>query len=148
MSQSQLPYGMLTFAELDHALNTIPDQTDGDSCAVSQIGEHYVEFLSVHIARPGDEKLVEQFVVSDMVRQLNSYFRDRSGTTYWRTRLETEIKPYDVVVRFDRNGPDLDFVTDQRCLKDKNWVRIAAYCRLVRARFPTMLVDNKKSEAA
>ena len=129
-----LPAGMLSFAELEKALASIPDQTTGDPCAISNIGEPYVEFKAFAIARPGDEKMVERYVVASMVEQLNNYFSDKAGRIYWRMPFESDVKPESVVLRMDVNGPDKDFLTDQPCVMDKNWVRVAAHCRLIRAR--------------
>ncbi len=148
MKDPLLPSGMMSVAELHAALNNIPDQTTGDPCAISDIGEPYVAFRSSAIARPGDEALVERYVVAAMVQQLNDYFDGKAGRVYWRERLEFDVGPHEVVLRMDVNGPDKDFLTDQPCVMDKNWVRLCLYCRLVRARCQTMPTPREQSKAA
>lgn len=123
-----------SFYDLVTQLDGIEDQAEGLPCQVSQIGEPYVEFKSVAMARPGDEAIIEKFVADDMARRLNEYCADREGTIYWRIRFETDVRPFPVVLRFDADGPDICFETNLRCVSDKNWIRIAAYCRMVRAR--------------
>jgi len=130
--------GLQSFDELRRVLDNLPDQTDGDPCAICQIGELYIEFKVAMLARPGDEKIVERYVVYEMTRRLNEYLDERGGTIYWRIRFETDVDDHAETLRLDVNGPDRDFATDQRCIQDKNWRRVAAYCRLVRAKFPAM----------
>ena len=136
-----------TFAELRFLLDRLPDQTEGDPCAICQTGEPYVEFIVDMLARPGDEAAIERCAVELFSRQLSRYLSDKSGRIYWRTRLEHEWSPAYVVVRFDVNGPDLDYITDQRCVTDKNWRRIKGYCRLYRANFKSMEVEEARSAA-
>lgn len=146
MKKQQLAVGMMTFEELRAALDALPDQTAGDPWVVSNIGEPYVEFRARALARPGDEALVERLVVDDLVRQLNAYFYDKDGRIYWRERLEVDRSQCSVVVRLDATGEDVDFVTNTRCVMDKNWVRIAGYCRLVRAKAATVdVVDAQRA---
>jgi hypothetical protein len=140
-----LPIGTMTFGVLKAALGAIPDQTTGDPYAISNIGEPYVEFASSAIARPGDEATVERFVAADMIRNLNAYFVGKSGRIYWRVPLETDVSPVSLVVRVDTNGEDVDPTTGERCVMDHNWVRISAYCRLVRAKAATVVVDAQKA---
>jgi hypothetical protein len=129
---------MKSFDELSRWLDEMPDQTDGDPCAISNIGELYIPFSATAIARPGDEKLVERQVVGNMVFQLKEYLATKSGRIYWRVRLQTEVQPHAEVLRFDVRGPDKDPFTDMPCVMDKNWVRISAFCKLVRATAKTM----------
>jgi len=127
------------FDELRASLDRLPDQTDGDAAAICQTGEMYEEFFHVAIAREADIKAVERMVVKEFSRQIGAYLGKRHGRIYWRKRLETDISPYEVVVKFDDvNGPDVDFVTNRRCFKDKAWFRVACYCRLYRATNKTL----------
>ena len=128
--------GLTSLDALRGALMVMPDQTMGIPYSVSDIGEPYVAIFSKSLARPGDEKIIEHLVVTDMCEKLDTYFEDKVGRIFWRVPFETDVKPYEVVMRFDVNGPDVDFITGQQCVKDKNWVRIAAYCRLVRSKAP------------
>ena len=128
--------GLASFDELERALNDIPDQTTGIAYAISDIGEPYVEFMAVGLARPGDEKIIERVVVADLCKRLDAYFKGKSGRIYWRIPFERDISQADVVLRLDVNGADTDFITGEKCVKDKNWVRVAAYCRLVRTTSP------------
>ena len=136
MSNKLTCRGLMSFDELARALNDIPDQTMGIACSMSDVGEPYVEFLSAGLARPGDEKIIERYVVAEMCKKLDSYFKEKAGRIYWRIPFESCISPHEMVLRFDVNGPDVDFVTNEKCVKDKNWVRVAAYCRLVRTTWP------------
>ena len=127
---------LISFDDLTRALNEMPDQTDGLPCAISDIGEPYVAFSAKGIARPGDEKIVERLVVAEMCEKLDQYFADKKGRIYWRTRLEIDREPHHVIQRMDANGLDEDFITGQKCVMDKNWRKIHAYCRLVRTTCP------------
>ena len=130
--------GITSFDELTRELNGLPDQTVGRAYAISDIGEPYVEFLAICLARPGDEKIIETVVVAEMCKKLDAYFEGKSGRIYWRIPFETDVTPHEVVLRLDVNGPDLDFATGSKCVKDKNWIRVAAYCRLIRATLPVV----------
>jgi len=123
-----------SLADLKRELDALPDQQMGNPTAVSDTGEPYVEFRAYGIARPGDEKIVERYVAKLMSSQLHSYFLSRIGRIYWRTPFEFETRPYEEVLRIDDDGEDVDFVTDQKCVKDKNWLLVTAYCRLVKAK--------------
>jgi hypothetical protein len=148
MARYPIPEQMRSFAELKVALDDLPDQAMGDPIAICQIGKPYIEFLHRGLARPGDEEVIEREVVAAMVRSLNEYLGDKQGTIYWRERLEADVHPIAVVRYYDINGPDLDPTTNRRCVTDKNWVRIAAYCRLVRAEFKTMARGDVSAKAA
>jgi hypothetical protein len=130
-----------SFAELKKIADGLDDQTTGEPNAICEIGTPYIEFLHKGLARPGDEAIIERVVVGAMVRALNVYLGDKHGTIYWRERLEMDVGPYGVVLRYDNNGPDIDEVTNRRCVKDKNWVRIGIYCRLVRAQYKALGLD-------
>lgn len=129
-----------SFIELKHWLDGLPNQVDGDPCAVSDIGEPYVAFHFGALARPGDVEVVESVVADYMRNALENYLKDKGGRIYWRTRLEWEIIPYSVIVKMDENGPDKDYVTDRKCVMDKNWRAVRCFCRLVRAQLKTMEV--------
>lgn len=125
---------MQTFAALQTWLDGLPDQGDGVAASVSDAGEPYVEFHECGIARPDDVEMVEQVVAGMMAHHLSRYFADRKGRIYWRVRLETVKEPHTRIVRYDDAGPDLDFALNKKCLKDSNWLKVACYCRLYRAR--------------
>ena len=127
-----------SFIELKHWLDGLPDQQMGDPCAISNIGEPYIVFSVGALARPGDEAIVESIVAADMQRQIEAYLKDKSGRIYWRVPLEWEVAPYSVILRFDDNGIDKDFITDRRCVMDKSWLAVRGYCRLVKAKCRTM----------
>lgn len=131
---------LFSVSELERALNELPDQTDGDSHhpAISQAGEPYVSFLACGVARPGDEKIVERYVVQDMARRLNQYFDDKSGRIYWRERFTYEIRDHSVILRLDANGPDRDVITGEACVMDKNWRIWKMYSRVFRAKHSTV----------
>lgn len=122
-----------SFDEMKRWLDSIEGQTVGIPTAVCQTGEHYVEFFENGLARPSDTKVIEANVARAMQTRLAKYFEDRRGMIYWRIPFETVIEPTAVVVRYDEAGPDHDFMTDRRCVMDKDWVAVKAYCRLYRA---------------
>lgn len=136
-----------SFDEIASWLNNLEDQTVGDASAICEIGEPYIEFKCFGIARPGDEKIVERVVARDMSRKLSEYFSDKSGRIYWRVPLEVDVNPIEIVIRLDVNGPDIDFITNKRCISDKNWVRVACYCRLVKAKM-RCIEPQEKAKAA
>lgn len=82
-----------------------------------------------------------------MEAQLTHYFERREGRIHWRIPLETEISAHEVVVKYDESGPDIDSLVARRCVKDKNWMSVKAYCRLYRATHPSPL-DAPKVIAA
>lgn len=126
---------MLTFAALKADLENIDGQNIGRPGPTCETGDPYVEFYASAYARPGDEALMEATVAEEMQLRLGRYFSEgRYGCLYWRMPLEWEIAPHSIVIQLDENGPDIDFITGQRCVKDHNWIKIAAYCRLFRAK--------------
>lgn len=127
-------YGMNTgidFDALKREFEELPS-VDGVPYSVSDIGELYIPFWVGGFCRPGDEKITEEVLANQMRLRLNQYFEDRAGLIYWRERLELDVWPASYIVRFDENGPDED--AGRRCVKDKNWMTVKIYCRLVRAR--------------
>jgi hypothetical protein len=134
------------FESLHHWVKQLPDQTMGDPCAICQMGEPYVELLEQALSRPDDIAVIEIEVARKMLQRMATYLEDKSGRIYWRIPLETVIESHQVVVRYDANGPDIDFITDRKCFVDKNWKRVAAYCRLYRATHQTM-VEEKRAAA-
>jgi hypothetical protein len=123
-----------SLADLKRELDLLPDQQIGNSGAVSDVGEPYIEFYAHGIARPGDEKIVERHVANTMARQLRAYFGTKNGRIYWRHPLEFKVESHQEILRVDANGDDIDFVTGQKCVMDKNWLVVRAYCRLVKAK--------------
>lgn len=121
------------FSSLKAWLAEFPDQVDGFPSAICETGEPYVEFTYSALARPADAEIVERRVSEAMARDLARYLENRAGRIYWRARLETEENTDSVVVKYDENGPDREFVTDRKCLLDKDWTRLSCYCRLYRA---------------
>ena len=126
------------FSGLKKWLAELPNQTVGDPTAICETGEPYIEFQESALARPGDVEVIEREVARRMGRRLGEYLDPRKGRIYWRIPFESDIDQTNVVVRYDENGPDLDPVLDRKCVMDKNWRRITAYCRLYRANFRAM----------
>lgn len=122
-----------TFAEVEVWLKNLPNQMMGISTAICQTGEPYVEFLESALVRPSDVKVVEAFVANKITQRLSSYFDNKSGIIYWRTPFEFAYNPLPQVVRYDESGPDVDFVTDRKCVMDTEWIKVAGYCRVYRA---------------
>jgi hypothetical protein len=122
-----------TFAELKAHFDTLADQMAGLQGAICQTGQPYREFTIAMLARPDDVAVIEKVATNAMARDVGRYFDGREGTIYWRIPLEVDIAPYEVVTRYANDGPDTDFLTDQKCFKDKNWVGVKAYCRVFKA---------------
>lgn len=127
---------MMTFESLKVWFDSMPDQRMGRAASLCETGDTYTEFFAKGLARPGDEMVVEVEVAEQMYRTLVSHFANKRGRIYIRIPLEWEIKPHSVVVRLDENGPDIDFTTNEKCVMDHNWRRVACYCRLFRAAEP------------
>src|ERR1700721_4008139 len=121
-----------TFSAFKKNLDSLSNQQDGRSGPVCETGGQYREFVVAMLARPGDEAIIEDMAVGAMARDIDRYFDGRHGRIYWRIRLEWEIEPTEVVIRYAKDGPDMDFFTDQKCFKNKNWIGVKAYCRVFR----------------
>lgn len=132
-----------SFDSIGHWLKHLDDQTTGLACHVSNAGEPYVEFIAQALSRPSDVEIIERQVATQFHAQLSSYLDARGGTIYWRIPFEFVIEEAAVVARYDINGPDKDFMTDRACFLDKDWKRIACYCRVYRATMRTPDVVKK-----
>lgn len=126
-----------SFGELKTYLAGLSNQVVGAAASVCETGEPYVEFFEVGLARPADVEIIERLVAGRMGVHLQEYLGGRSGRIYWRIPFESEVTEYPIVARYDDNGPDRDVVTDRKCVFDRNWRRVACYCRLYRASLPT-----------
>lgn len=125
--------GVDSFADLKKWVEDLPnEQRRGSPTAVcKETGQEYTELFVYGLARPGDEAVVERDVATQMQQKICRALTDRvNSTIYWRIPLEWEIDQRALVVEYREDGPDLDFVTNERCVTDKNWMRVAAYCRL------------------
>lgn len=121
------------FDSVESWLRSFPEQMMGIPTAICQTGEPYVEFLEFGLARPADVRVIEAIVARKFVDRIGAYLGQRAGHIYWRIPFERSNDPAPVVVRYDELGPDKDFITDRKCVMDKDWVRVACYCRLYRA---------------
>lgn len=122
-----------SFSDLLQWAKQLPNQTVGIQSAVCETGEPYVEVYHYAYARPDDAEFIESVVAKQMHGAMKAYLEERSGRIYWRIPLETIREPMRVIIRYDENGPDVDHVTDRKCVMDGNWVAVKAYCRLYRA---------------
>jgi hypothetical protein len=114
-------------------VNSLPYQTDGKKATLSETGEPYVEMFSIVPCRPDDVKVAERVVATVFARQLWSYLSSKSdGAIYWRVRPEFGVWPHQEVVSFDDAAPDYDAWTGKRCVMDRNWVIVKAYCRVLK----------------
>lgn len=129
-----------SFASLKDALDKLPDQVTGLPASVSDVGEEYVQFFESALSRPDDVAVIERAVANRMWRSMNDYLSRREGRIYWRIPFETDIDDHAVVLRYDDNGPDMDFLTNRKCYTDKSWKRVACYARLYRA---TLAIPQK-----
>jgi hypothetical protein len=117
--------------------NRFPNAGYGVS-SLSATGEEYVEiaFSALSRSAPTDEEIVSRFVVIAFSQLLMSYLDQTRGQLYWRIPLEEGWIDAPQVVRYDDNGPDIDFYTDRRCFLDRDWKRYGIYCRLLRSDKP------------
>jgi len=125
-----------TFSDLNKWIVGLPnEQFDGTTGAVcEQTGGEYTELFETHFARSGDENVAERAVARRMQRAIRDFIGGSSAPIFWRKCLEHQIHSTSQVVVYAEDGPDIDFYTDRRCVKDHNWKRAAAYCRLAIAK--------------
>lgn len=127
-----------SFAELQEWLDKLPvRQFDGSPSAVcEQTGEPYVAFHLGGYARPSDEAFIEAGVAARMQNAITDAIervqpkRIEDTVIYWRQRFESEVSGYERPIEFREDGPDIDWITGQRCVLDRNWVKVGGYCRL------------------
>lgn len=121
-----------TYKELLEHISAWPNkQMDGSSEAYPRPGLPYTEVSTRSMVRPGDELVGEQVVIQGMCRQIEALFVDKTdGVVHWRIRPEFEIYKSNVISEYREDGPDLDVLTDRRCVMDHNWSLVAAYARL------------------
>lgn len=134
-----------SLAEFEKWTRSLSDQCDGQPCAISETGEEYLEFRGSGMARNGDIDVIEEHVLSYFRWQLELYFGGHRGRIYWRIRPHHEIAPTYVVTKLDENGPDIDFLTNQRCHKDKNWTIIRWRCRVLKSDKPVLSMYTEGS---
>lgn len=122
--------GADSFKSLQAWVDTLPRQKTGSPTAIcAQTGEKYVELFVRALFRPGDEKVIERQLASQMQQHICSQFTDRrDGTIYWRIPLEWETRTAPQVIDVRDDGPDIDFVTNLRCVMDHNWLCMKVYC--------------------
>jgi len=137
-----------SFISLKNYLDGINDQKMGDPCVVCETGETYKEFSEKRLCRPADIEIAESECAAAMRKRLDNYFSERQGRLYWRIPFEYERAPTAVVIRFDIDGPDLDFLTNRKCVTDKNWIQVQCYCRLYKSTFTGLGVSYSKSKEA
>lgn len=128
-----------SFKELhERIVLNFPTETGSPSAFCEQTGDDYKEILVRMLSRQRDVKLIERKAASEMGRQLETLFYSKQGTVhypvrgkiYWRCPLEWEISRAPQIVRLSEDGPDIDFITNQRCYMDHDWMAVKAYCRL------------------
>lgn len=129
-----------------------PDAKMGRKRAVSNTGEPYVEISQYAICRDAefDIAATKKFVASRMVRALREYFESRGGvgTLYYRVPLEDIMQDYPVVIKYDENGPDKDFLTDRRCYLDRGWKGYGMYVRLLLSTLPDLTIGEGEGREA
>lgn len=125
---------MSGFKQLKQWLDGLPDQVVGSQAAVCETGELYIEFTESSLCRPADIDVLEAHIANRMAYRLSRYLEGKRGRIYWRCPLEFDVTDHPQVVRYDENGPDRDFLTDKKCILDKDWKGVSLYCRLYRAK--------------
>ena len=148
--------GVRNFSDLKKWVDSLPvKQVDGTPTAIcGETGEKYTVRLFGGLARPGTEHLLEESLAVQMQNAIskaieyaipydmengkwatpNNNVRPKSAkiedvTIYWRERLESGRDNYPVVTAYSEDGPDFDFLTDRRCMMDREWRKIGIYCR-------------------
>lgn len=125
--------GVGSLAELQEWISKLPNRQEigSPSPVCEQTGEAYEEIYYGHWARPGDEAFAEKLVAIHMQRRIAGLFDGRrNGVVYWRIPLEYEIRDDMQPIEYRDDGPDIDFLLDRRCVMDRNWKTVKAYCRL------------------
>ena len=139
---------MKTLTEIKTWLATFPDQCLGLPKGESNTGEPYHELMVKAPYRADDlvgETLAKETVCEMFFANLHSYLKSRTGTIYWRIPIEEDTQYKFVVLRYDPEGPDKDFITDQRCHLDKNWRMYVLYCRVLRSDRPIVPPPNAEA---
>ena len=127
------------FADLvERFAERFPDAKKGRTEFFSDTGEPYVEFSESALTRPDafDMEVTSKAVIGRFHRRLMDYFGSTKGQLYWRIPLEEEWADRPQVIRYDKDGPDVDFFTRLPCHLDYRWKRYGVYCRLLRSDKP------------
>lgn len=128
-----------TFAELNEWLKSLPNEQffDERTAICRRTGKEHRELFVSQLARPDDVKTAEREAVYRMQNLICAELAVRSfkpvpyspRPIYWRIPLEWEVQDRPQVVEYREDGPDMDFMTNQRCVMDHNWKAVKAYCR-------------------
>jgi hypothetical protein len=125
-----------TFAKLEAWAAALPDQKEGFPSFYSNTGEEYApEFFFGVISRdePFDLEVAESVLCDQMQNAISTYLDSRKGTIYWRDPLEMDIWRDGIIVEHRADGPDMDHLTNRRCVKDKRFCVIKTYARLLKS---------------
>lgn len=123
-----------SFDELRERLKAlVPDQCIGEPSTVCETGDRYQSILVKVWSRPEDLEALTKVAANEMADKLSEALSGKNGKLYWRIPLETANSPGHTVIKWDDDGPDIDFALDKRGYFDKNWIIIKAYARFFRA---------------
>lgn len=120
------------FAPVMEWLRSFKDQVNGKAGPLTENGGKYVEFFSSQLYRPSDLLFATRNCAHLTRLTLDGYFSGKSGAIHWRIPLEWDSYPAPQVIKYDPNGPDKDFVTDQNCVMDHDWMVVKSYARAFR----------------
>jgi hypothetical protein len=138
-----------TFARLQEWIaGRMEPQREGFNSYFCDTGEDYApEFYAGVISRdePFDLQVAESILCDEMKFALSEYLDSREGTIFWRDPLEMDIWRDGIIVEYREDGPDKDYLTDRRCLKDKRFCVLKAYARLIKTDKAVLLRDELTS---
>ena len=118
-----------TFDDVTEWCALLPDQQDGPPCSTCDTGEPYVELIHGIRCRnePFDVELATSDCCNGFLSILKDYLTQREGAIYWRIKPEIEYRD---------DGPDVDDLTDRRCVMDRRFAIVKIYSRLIRTNAP------------
>ena len=124
---------LATFADMEKWLALFP-QNDGPKKPIDENGNEYIEISCCFPCRntPFDKLVAERQAVAYAWQSLFDIGCRSPATAIlsWRTRPELEVAAVPQVVEYRDDGPDVDYVSDRRCVYDRNWMMVKVYCRL------------------
>lgn len=140
-----LPDQRMTFEQTKDWLDSLPAKTME---AGVYANDERVVFGYGLICR--NEPFDIELAVADICGQFRgdflAYLNAREGELYWCDPFEWDTWADPVITEYRDDGPDLDPITDRRCVRDKRFVAVKCYARCVKTESPPIKRDpNKKA---
>ena len=108
-------------------------QSDGPAATLNSAGEKYIEFGCGLHAREQDVDIIMSVActkLANAIHTLAARYTPQTHAIEWRKRPECAVGDYPLVVEYRDDGPDMDFVTDRRCVMDKGFKLVKTYARI------------------